>query len=62
VWVGSDNDFAGAGPVANSFGSRAHGTVTNPVTGDALEYLAMFRVVTSPEGEIRVPVATIRLR
>jgi hypothetical protein len=62
VWVGTDNSFTGGGPGANSFGSHAQGTVTNPATGDALSYLAIVRIVISPDGEVRVPVAAIMLR
>ena len=63
VWIGTDNSFDGSGPGANSFGSHAKGTLTNPATGELLSYLAIVRIVVSPDdGEVRVPVASIKLR
>jgi hypothetical protein len=60
----TDNDFAGTGSHADSFGDRIEGTVANPATGQRyhLKVGIPGRLVVLPDGTVKVPVgAFIRL-
>jgi hypothetical protein len=46
----------------NTFGISAQGTVANVETGEQLKYLAILRAIISPSGELRFPVADIKLQ
>lgn len=57
----TDNDFFVSGTRTNSFGYRAHGQLTDPVTGQRVNYSETFKAIITKEGEFRVLVENIKL-
>jgi hypothetical protein len=57
-----DNDVFVSGTRANSFGVRAHGTVTNLATGEEFKLLAKYQAIIFRNGESRERHSDIILR
>jgi hypothetical protein len=57
-----DNDVFVSGTRANSFGVRAHGTVTNLATGEEFKLLAKTQAIIFRNGELRERHSEIILR
>jgi hypothetical protein len=58
----TDNDVQVSGTRANSYGVRAHGTVTSLASGEEFKLLAKYQAIIFRNGEFRETISEIRLR